>query len=106
MYRIAQKHPKELGDRIMMVNHAGEHGAVAIYTGQILMARFTAQRMVSELRQFRSDEQRHRKLFAAELQRRGANRCRSYWLCGIGGFVLGIATGLLGSDALRRRQRV
>lgn len=89
-----------LGDRIMKVNHAGEHGAIGIYTGQILMARITAPRLVSELVEFRTHEQRHRALFGAELQRRGRRRCRSYWLCGVGGFVLGAITGLLGAGAI------
>jgi ubiquinone biosynthesis monooxygenase Coq7 len=89
-----------LGDRIIKVNHAGEHGAIAIYTGQMLLARLTAPYLVQELREFRSHEQRHRGIFAAELARRGRRRCRSYWLCGIGGFVLGAVTGLLGSAAI------
>lgn len=90
----------DLGDRIIKVNHAGEHGAICIYTGQILMARFIAPGMVAELTEFRSHEQRHREIFGAELQRRGRRRCRSYWLCGIGGFVLGTITGLLGANAI------
>lgn len=92
--------PTDLGDRIIKVNHAGEHGAIAIYTGQILLARLTAPRMVAELREFRSHEQRHRAIFGAELERRGRPRCRSYWLCGLGGFVLGAVTGLLGPAAI------
>ncbi|MGH8037538.1 MAG: demethoxyubiquinone hydroxylase family protein [Stenotrophomonas sp.] len=90
----------DLGGRIIKVNHAGEHGAIAIYTGQILLARLTAPRLVDELREFRSHEQRHRAIFGAELERRGRRRCRSYWLCGMGGFVLGAVTGLCGSAAI------
>ena len=89
-----------LGDRIVKVNHAGEHGAVSIYTGQILLARLTAPGMVDELIEFRSHERRHRALFAAELQRRGRARCRSYWLCACGGLALGLITGLLGKNAI------
>lgn len=89
-----------LGDRIIKVNHAGEHGAINIYSGQILMARFTARSMVSELTEFRSHELRHRSIFGAELQRRGRRRCRSYRLCGLGGYVLGLFTGLLGRGAI------
>lgn len=90
----------DLGNRIIKVNHAGEHGAICIYTGQILMARFTARHMTGELSEFRSHEHKHRAIFAAELQRRGRPRCRSYWLCGIGGFVLGTITGLFGQNAI------
>ncbi len=89
-----------LGDRIIKVNHAGEHGAVNIYTGQIFMARLTARDMVDELTEFRAHEQRHRSIFNDELQRRGRRRCRSYWMCGLGGRVLGLITGLLGRNAI------
>lgn len=89
-----------MGDRIMKVNHAGEHGAVCIYSGQIQMARLTARGRVGELKEFRSHERRHRAIFGAELQRRHRTRCRSYWFCGLGGYVLGLLTGLLGSGAI------
>lgn len=97
---LARPTTTDRGDRIIKVNHAGEHGAVGIYTGQILMARLTAPKMVAELRKFRSHEQRHRATFGAELESRGRRRCRSYWLCGVGGFFLGAITGLLGSNAI------
>ena len=90
----------DLGSRILKVNHAGEHGAVCIYTGQIHMARLTAPGELPSLRAFRADERRHRALFGAELQRRGRPRCRSYWLCGIGGYVLGFVTGMCGARAI------
>ena len=97
---IASQANSDLGNRIIKVNHAGEHGAICIYTGQIFMAKLTARKMVGELTEFRSHEQRHRAVFEAELHRRGRRRCRSYWLCGIGGFVLGTITGLLGANAI------
>lgn len=97
---LAQHVGSDLGDRIIKVNHAGEHGAIGIYSGQILMARLTARHMIGELAEFRSHEQRHRAIFGGELHRRGQPRCRSYWLCGIGGFVLGAITGLLGANAI------
>ncbi|MET0290556.1 MAG: demethoxyubiquinone hydroxylase family protein [Pseudoxanthomonas sp.] len=101
MERIApSSSTSALGDRILKVNHAGEHGAVNIYHGQIFMARLTAPGMVAELEAFRAHEQRHRAIFGAELLRRGRPRCRSYWLCGIGGRVLGLMTGLLGPSAI------
>lgn len=90
----------DLGDRIMKVDHAGEHGAIAIYSAQILMARFTCPDTVAALIEFRSHECRHRSVFEAELRRRGVRRCRSYWLCGIGGYALGAITGLFGRSAI------
>lgn len=88
------------GDRVVKVDHAGEHGAICIYSAQIFLARLTAPNMLAELVEFRSHERRHRHLFEAELSRRGCRRCRSYWLCGLGGYVLGLATGLCGPKAI------
>jgi 3-demethoxyubiquinol 3-hydroxylase len=87
-------------DRVLKVDHAGEHGAVNIYTAQIFMARLTAPHLLEELRGFKADEERHREIFRLELARRGRPRCRSYMFCGLGGFVLGLVTGLLGARAI------
>jgi 3-demethoxyubiquinol 3-hydroxylase len=89
-----------LGDRILKVNHAGEHGAISIYTGQILLARWTAPKLVAELREMREHERKHRAIFWRELQRRQRSRCRSYWFCALGGFCLGLLTGLLGQKSI------
>lgn len=86
--------------RIIKVNHAGEHGAVNIYAGQIAMARLRAPSLLPELAEFKAHEQRHRAIFARELERRGLMRCRSYWLCGLGGYVLGFLTGLMGARSI------
>jgi ubiquinone biosynthesis monooxygenase Coq7 len=86
--------------RIIKVNHAGEHGAVSIYAGQIAIARLRARSLLPELAEFKAHEQRHRAIFAKELDRRGLPRCRSYWLCGLGGYVLGFLTGLMGARSI------
>jgi 3-demethoxyubiquinol 3-hydroxylase len=91
---------KDIGSRILKVNHAGEFGAISIYTGQILVAKLSARDLVPELVEFRSHERGHRAIFGAELERRGRPRCRSYWFCGLGGLVLGLVTGLLGRSAI------
>jgi ubiquinone biosynthesis monooxygenase Coq7 len=85
---------------VLKVNHAGENGAVNIYAGQIFLARFTAPSIVAELVEFKSHEERHRAIFWAELQRRSQARCKSFWLCGLGGFTLGLVTGLCGRRAI------
>ena len=89
-----------LAERYLKVNHAGEHGAICIYTAQIHIARLTARSMVPELMEFRSHELRHRSIFLAELQRRNQPRCRSYWLCGAGGYFLGFVTAICGRSAI------
>jgi ubiquinone biosynthesis monooxygenase Coq7 len=87
-------------DRILKVNHAGEHGAVNIYRGQRLACFWRDAALKAELEEFRLHEERHRAIFAAELQRRGVRRCRSYWACGLGGFVLGLTTGICGRASI------
>lgn len=89
-----------LAERILKVNHAGENGAVHIYAGQLVFGRLTAPGLVAELREFRAHEESHRAIFASELQRRGIRRCRSFALCGIGGYLLGLVTGLFGRAAI------
>jgi len=83
--------------RIIKVNHAGEHGAVNIYAGQLAAARWRARELLPELAEFKAHEERHRSIFANELKRRGLPRCRSYWMCGLGGYALGLMTGLMGA---------
>ena len=91
---------KNLGSRILKVNHAGENGAIHIYAAQAFVARLTAPSLVAELLDFKAHEEGHRAIFWAELQARGRARCRSYLLCGLGGLVLGFVTGLLGRSAM------
>ncbi|KAB8066824.1 demethoxyubiquinone hydroxylase family protein [Janthinobacterium violaceinigrum] len=90
----------QFSNRAMKVNHAGEQGAIGIYTGQIFMARWTASHLVQELRAIRVHEREHRTIFHDVLERRGLPRCRSYYLCATGGYVLGIVTGLCGARAI------
>jgi ubiquinone biosynthesis monooxygenase Coq7 len=92
--------PLSHADRILKVNHAGEHGAVNIYRGQRLVCFWRDEALRRELEEFRAHEERHRAIFAAELARRGLRRCRSYSLCGIGGFLLGVTTGLCGRASI------
>ena len=94
------KSGETLGDRVMKVDHAGEHGAVCIYRAQRWFARLRAPDMISELDTFLAHERGHRALFAEELQRRGRGRCRSYFWCGIGGLILGAITGIAGRGAI------
>jgi ubiquinone biosynthesis monooxygenase Coq7 len=89
-----------LGDRVMKVDHAGEHGAACIYAAQAWVARWRVPDMVDELNHFRAHEQGHRARFGAVLEARRLRRCRSYHLCAFGGLTLGAVTGLLGRGAI------
>lgn len=91
---------KSIAGRIIKVNHAGEHGAVNIYAGQIAAIKRRVPGLAEELAEFKSHEERHCAIFAQEPQRRGLPKCRSYALCGIGGYMLGLISGLMGSQAI------
>jgi ubiquinone biosynthesis monooxygenase Coq7 len=82
--------------RILRVNHAGEHGAVSIYTAQI--ARIGASH--PELHAWLSDtvghERAHRSAFAEAMPSRAAKPCRALGVWSLGGWALGSITALLG----------
>jgi ubiquinone biosynthesis monooxygenase Coq7 len=92
--------PSALGNRILKVDHAGEQGAICVYRAQWLVAGLTAPSMREQLADFLVHEKRHRSIFGAALMQRGLPRCRSYWLCSFGGYVLGAVTALLGRRAI------
>ncbi|MBO9574415.1 MAG: demethoxyubiquinone hydroxylase family protein [Sphingobium sp.] len=94
------KHQETLGDRVIKVDHAGEHGATCIYRAQRRIARWRAPDLLPEIDDFISHEMHHRALFAAALAERGRPRCRSYHLCGVGGLFLGTITGFIGRRAI------
>lgn len=101
MSLAARLNPGELlGSRVIKVNHAGEHGAINIYAGQIFIAKLFARDLVLELTEFQCHERKHLEIFAAELNRRNVLRCRSYHFCGLGGFALGLITALFGRQAI------
>lgn len=91
---------EKLGDRILKVVHAGEHGAVNIYRGQRIGAFLGPKILRDELAAFQRHEERHREVFRLALSGRGLRRCKSYMLCGLGGLGLGLFTGLLGRKAI------
>ena len=82
--------------KILKVNHAGEFGAINIYRSQIFVSKFFMKDLVPLLRDFMEDEKRHMEIFWTEIQARNGIRCKSYWLCGVGGYFLGFVSSLLG----------
>jgi len=86
--------------KILKVNHAGEFGAINIYRAQILIGKLFGMGYVSTLQSFMKDEQRHLDIFWTEIERRDGIKCKSYWLCGAGGWAMGIVSALLGTHGV------
>jgi ubiquinone biosynthesis monooxygenase Coq7 len=86
--------------RILRVNHGGEHGAIRIYRAQIALAAWRYPDLAGFLRETLSHELRHLATFRALMPARESRPCRMMWLWGMGGSVLGAATGLLGRRAV------
>ena len=74
---------------ILKVNHAGEFGAIYIYRAQLAVGKLFGRDYVPLLESFMEDEKRHLDIFWREIQRRGGVKCKSYWLCGAGGWFIG-----------------
>ena len=86
--------------KILKVNHAGEFGAINIYKAQLLVCSLFMKRHVPMLNDFLKDESRHKDLFWYEISQRNGVKCKSYWLCGVGGYVMGFASSLLGTKGI------
>ena len=82
--------------KILKVNHAGEFGAVNIYRSQLFISKIFMKDLVPLLEDFLADEKRHLSIFWSEIQRRNGVKCKSYWLCGVGGYFMGCISALLG----------
>ena len=86
--------------KILKVDHAGEFGAINIYRSQILVSRIFGGEYVPMLEGFLKDEQRHLNIFWQEIKRRNGVKCKSYWLCGVGGYFMGFVSALLGKKGI------
>lgn len=91
---------KTISEKMIKVDHTGENGAVNIYRAQRLTAQIRARHLLPQLVHFQEHEEEHRELFRNYLKDRDIRRCVSFHLSGIGGFVLGFATGLMGPNAI------
>lgn len=82
--------------RILRVNHAGEHGAVSIYSAQIAWARRRAPDILDWLEETVGHERTHRELFRAAMPARAAKPCRLMSVWSVGGTTLGWLTARMG----------
>ena len=87
-------------DRILKVDHAGETGAIQIYSAQIFISRFLYPDVVPILEEMLNHEQTHLEVFSELLKKRGIRTCYALGLWSLGGYVLGLITSLLGRNSI------
>lgn len=86
--------------RIVRVNHAGEFGAIRIYSAQILVSRWFWPDCVPALSEMLDDERRHWVLFHEAMPARKSRPCRVMHFWSYGGWMLGFLTALLGRQGI------
>lgn len=86
--------------KILKVDHAGEFGAINIYRSQIFVSRIFRKPYVPMLEKFLADERRHLEIFWIEIQKRGGPKCKSFWLCGLGGYAMGMLSAFMGKQGV------
>lgn len=89
--------PRQLLERILRVDHAGEYGAKRIYDGQLAVLGKSAA--APTIRHMASQEQAHLDAFDRLLPQRRVRPTLLSPLWHVGGFALGAATALLGEKA-------
>ncbi len=86
--------------RILRVDHAGEHGAVAIYSAQLAHARRRHPDLVPWLQETLAHEERHRARFREAMPTRAAKPCRLMFVWSFGGAALGALTAACGRTGI------
>ncbi len=87
-------------ERILRLDHAGEYGAIRIYSAQLLIARIFYKDIVPNLEEMISHEREHFKTFDDLLVSRSMNPFSILKLWGVGGFLMGLFTALVGRKAI------
>lgn len=86
--------------RIVRVNHAGEYGAIRIYTAQIAVAARRYPDVAPALSDMLEHEKKHCAAFRAAMPARNSRPCRAMSLWSWGGALLGLITALMGRQAI------
>lgn len=86
--------------RILRVNHAGEHGAISIYSQQASEARKQYDDLSPWISETLDHEIRHRTIFHNLMPARGAKPCRLMFVWQYGGAFLGWITAQLGRNSV------
>ncbi|HEX6958828.1 MAG TPA: demethoxyubiquinone hydroxylase family protein [Ferrovibrio sp.] len=89
--------PRQLLERILRVDHAGEYGAKRIYDGQLAVLKTAPSHKT--VRHMAQQEQAHLDAFDRLLPQRRVRPTLLSPLWHVGGFALGAATALLGEKA-------
>jgi ubiquinone biosynthesis monooxygenase Coq7 len=82
--------------QILRVNHAGEHGAIAIYSAQVARLRTGNPELAHWLQQTLDHEVKHRSAFQTAMQARKVAPCGALAIWSVGGALLGQITGFMG----------
>ncbi len=91
---------QQLIQRILRVNHAGEHGAVSIYSAQLKRLSPGAKDLEAWLVETVSHEQDHRAAFREAMRPRSAKPCRALSVWSVGGWCLGWMTAMWGRTGI------
>ena len=86
--------------RIVRVNHAGEFGAIRIYSAQIMVAKRFWPDCVPSLSEMLGHERTHCAAFRAAMPARRSRPCRVMQFWSWGGWLLGFVTALLGPQGI------
>jgi ubiquinone biosynthesis monooxygenase Coq7 len=86
--------------RILKVNHAGEYGAIRIYSAQIRVAKQRFPDVVPALAEMLGHEKQHCARFFAAMPARNSRPCRVMSLWSLGGSLLGFLTALAGRQSI------
>jgi 3-demethoxyubiquinol 3-hydroxylase len=86
--------------RIVRVNHAGEYGAIRIYSAQIAVATRRYPDVAPVLADMLEHEKKHCAAFRAAMPERHSRPCRVMSLWSWGGALLGLVTALMGRQAI------
>lgn len=89
--------PRQVVERVIRVDHAGEYGAKRIYQGQLAVLRGT--RWEPLLRHMQAQEQAHLDTFSRLIAERRVRPTALLPLWHVAGFALGAGTALLGHRA-------
>lgn len=87
-------------NQILRVNHAGERGAICIYSAQIFVSRLLYPECVAPLSEMLGHEKRHHATFESLLHARSTRPCYALPLWSLGGLLPGALTALAGQKAI------